>query len=546
MAINLRLCSIVFIASWLVSLVFYLFPNNLIYSISSVSIILFFGYYCGYKKQKNHQILISTQIYYFLPLIIPMSLEGDLNSLMKLIWLAYISTSLIICLSKLGDVNKKNYPNIVFALLVGIISAKLLYLKIPPHSLIIFTTLAFNALIITKYEKINIKSSIIFLIIAGLSYLIFAKTANFSYKPEIFTALYCIGMSYYCYSNKDNSSSYLATLSFLLIISLFKLTNLTSSLSVAQYGMFCSITILCLIKSPVIYRKKSKYGQLSVVRNNFHNAHILFNDDIMHGVQHIDNNHDSSYYSNSSPLGKVLSKLTDQDRNFEMGVIGLGIGYLALYGKNQNHKISFYEIDEEVIKIAKNPELFTILDKSKANIKIIKGDARKTLEDIPDATYDMLVCDGYFGSFISNSLLTFEALKLYSKKLKEDGILFIHISGMELEQETLERNILALNLVGFTNHHLPKKRTKITNHGLFNFNKKNRLEEDVDYYLQKFLIVTGLYMHSLNDFDSSWIILAKDETYLTNLSLETSWVKIKPKNLQKTELLTDANLVYKN
>ncbi|MEW6709484.1 MAG: fused MFS/spermidine synthase [Candidatus Riflebacteria bacterium] len=135
-----------------------------------------------------------------------------------------------------------------------------------------------------------------------------------------------------------------------------------------------------------------------------------------------------SYYSREGPIGDVfrLGLLNRQAKN--VGIVGLGCGTLAWYGRPWQN-FDFYEIDPMVVNIASNPEYFTYLSRSKAKTRIIVGDARVKLRQAKPQQYDLLVLDAYSSDSVPVHLLTLEAFKLYLSKLKPHGILVLHISN---------------------------------------------------------------------------------------------------------------------
>jgi spermidine synthase len=118
-----------------------------------------------------------------------------------------------------------------------------------------------------------------------------------------------------------------------------------------------------------------------------------------------------------------------------MGVIGLGIGTLAAYGR-EGDRIVFYEIDPEVARIATDPSYFTYLEDSRARIEIVLGDARLSLESelqgAGSRKFDLLVIDAFSSDSIPLHLLTREAFKLYDQHLRRNGVLAVHISNRHL------------------------------------------------------------------------------------------------------------------
>jgi spermidine synthase len=115
-----------------------------------------------------------------------------------------------------------------------------------------------------------------------------------------------------------------------------------------------------------------------------------------------------------------------------VGVIGLGVGTIAAYGR-PGDAYNFYEINPLVVQIAR--EDFRFLLDSKADLAFEMGDARLTLEQQPQQHYDVLAVDAFSSDAIPVHLLTLEAFELYFRHLKPDGILAVHISNQYLNLE---------------------------------------------------------------------------------------------------------------
>jgi hypothetical protein len=115
-----------------------------------------------------------------------------------------------------------------------------------------------------------------------------------------------------------------------------------------------------------------------------------------------------------------------------IGVIGLGAGTLAAYGR-PGDRIRFYEINPAVIPIARN--VFTYIRDSAAQIDIVEGDARTSLNREPPQHFDVLVVDAFSGDAIPLHLLTAQALALYRRHLAPGGILAFHISNQHVDLE---------------------------------------------------------------------------------------------------------------
>ena len=104
----------------------------------------------------------------------------------------------------------------------------------------------------------------------------------------------------------------------------------------------------------------------------------------------------------------------------------MGIGTCATYF-SENDNLVFYELDQEVVNIAKSH--FTFIENCKAELKIITGDARIKLNDAKNQIYDVIFVDAFSSDAIPTHLLTKEALDLYQTKLTPDGTIIFHISN---------------------------------------------------------------------------------------------------------------------
>jgi len=143
-----------------------------------------------------------------------------------------------------------------------------------------------------------------------------------------------------------------------------------------------------------------------------------------------------TYYYPNGPIGQVFEEWVKPE--MRVGMVGLGVGSQAWYGK-PGQKMTYFEIDPAVIDIAQNPKLFTFLSTTKADMSIVEGDARLTLDKV-DETYDLLVLDAFSSDSVPMHLLTVEAVALYKRKLTENGIIAFHISNRYLE---LRENLAA-------------------------------------------------------------------------------------------------------
>jgi len=178
---------------------------------------------------------------------------------------------------------------------------------------------------------------------------------------------------------------------------------------------------------------RSFYGSLRVVESirGGGETRTLYHGIVQHGAQYLNpakRTDPTTYYRPESGAGLVLRFCCEGPKR--VGIIGLGAGTLAAYGK-PGDAFQFYEINPQVIELAKS--YFTFLSDSKAAITIVTGDARLSLERETGPGYDVFIADAFSGDAIPVHLLTKEAFDLYLRHLKPSGILAMHISNQYLD-----------------------------------------------------------------------------------------------------------------
>ena len=166
----------------------------------------------------------------------------------------------------------------------------------------------------------------------------------------------------------------------------------------------------------------------------------LTNGTIQHGTQifgtEAQRKTPTTYYAEDSGVGLALrfccQGADGSVRSRSIGVIGLGAGTLAAYGR-PGDRIRFYEINPAVIPIARN--VFTYIRESGAQVDIVEGDARTSLARESPQHFDVLVVDAFSGDAIPLHLLTTQAVDLYRRHLAPGGILAFHISNQHVDLE---------------------------------------------------------------------------------------------------------------
>ncbi len=178
------------------------------------------------------------------------------------------------------------------------------------------------------------------------------------------------------------------------------------------------------------------YGQLRIddVTDDALGPHRkMLHGRINHGEQFMADAHrkvPTAYYCEKSGVGRAIRSLQQPGQPLHLGVVGLGAGTLATYGR-AGDEMRIYEINEQVLDLARSD--FTYLSDSAARIEPVLGDGRLMLERDPPQHFDLLAMDAFSGDSIPAHLLTLEAMKIYFAQLKPDGVLAVHITNRYLD-----------------------------------------------------------------------------------------------------------------
>ena len=164
--------------------------------------------------------------------------------------------------------------------------------------------------------------------------------------------------------------------------------------------------------------------------------HQLVHGTTIHGTQFRDSARrevPTTYYSRGGPLGDVFDRL-DPDRFDNVAAVGLGTGTVAAYGR-EGQTMTFFEIDPEMVSMARDPQLFSYLSDSDAEVRTVVGDGRLRVAGQPSGSYDLMILDAFSSDSIPIHLLTTEAMRMYADRLAADGVLVVHISNRVFDLE---------------------------------------------------------------------------------------------------------------
>lgn len=212
------------------------------------------------------------------------------------------------------------------------------------------------------------------------------------------------------------------------------------------------VLVTVLVVYMAVQIRKDESGYRVMVRNFYGGLRIsdsgdassgdqvrkLVHGTINHGEQLLDparRRWPTTYYGTNSGVGLAIRE-RQPSGSMRVGVIGLGTGTLAAYGRPGDY-YRFYEINPLVLQIARTE--FSFLKDSMAKVEVAMGDARLSLEREQPEYFDVLAVDAFSGDSIPVHLLTREAFALYFRHLKPTGVLAVHVSNKYLELRPVVR-----------------------------------------------------------------------------------------------------------
>lgn len=148
---------------------------------------------------------------------------------------------------------------------------------------------------------------------------------------------------------------------------------------------------------------------------------VMYHGNINHGGQLLGEavrRKPSTYFGETSGYGRAFASLPPEPRR--VGVIGLGAGAIAAYAR-RGDMFRFYEIDPQVAAVAMME--FSFLKDSPAQIDVVLGDGRLSLEREAPQNFDLLAIDAFAGDSIPMHLVTREAMQTYLKHLAPGGVM---------------------------------------------------------------------------------------------------------------------------
>jgi spermidine synthase len=189
-----------------------------------------------------------------------------------------------------------------------------------------------------------------------------------------------------------------------------------------------------------IVNMRNFYGTLAIRESGAGDMAVrtLYNGDTLHGLEFLSPSRQqlpTAYYGPQSGIGVLLR--SEHRTNLRVGIVGLGIGTLATYGR-KGDLFRFYEVNPAVVQAA--TKQFRYMTNSAARVDVVIGDGRLALIREPEQNFDILVLDAFSGDAIPIHLLTWQAFEIYFDRLRQGGVVAIHVSNRYLDLASVVRS----------------------------------------------------------------------------------------------------------
>jgi hypothetical protein len=183
------------------------------------------------------------------------------------------------------------------------------------------------------------------------------------------------------------------------------------------------------------------FGVHQVVETTDRTHYLLFNGTTVHGLMRVRDASGIAVLGRPEPsynyyVGGAISETIEATRGVhgmlgEVATIGLGVGSVACH-RQEGEQWTFFEIDPEVVRIARDPKLFRFLLACAPTAPIVLGDGRLMLA-ATSVRYNLIVLDAFSSDAIPVHLLTREAFASYLSRLAPHGVIVAHVSNRHLE-----------------------------------------------------------------------------------------------------------------
>jgi hypothetical protein len=213
-------------------------------------------------------------------------------------------------------------------------------------------------------------------------------------------------------------------------------------------ALFAALAVVAFIVTAVwqpglnvIETTRSFFGVHRVVETSTGTHRILHHGTTIHGAERVREADGTpvtgrpepiAYYYPGGPIAEGVAGAREAQGGLKsVAVVGLGAGGLACHRRDAE-SWTFFEIDPEVVRLARDPARFRFLSECAPASGIVLGDARLTLTASAQQ-FDLIVLDAFSSDAIPVHLLTREALRGYLARLSPRGVILMHISNRHME-----------------------------------------------------------------------------------------------------------------
>ena len=208
------------------------------------------------------------------------------------------------------------------------------------------------------------------------------------------------------------------------------------------FALILTVALISPMTSPpenVLSSERSFFGVLRVMQADapeIGGARRMAHGTTLHGAQALSPEFRCRplvYYAPTTPIGQTFRAMQARQAALNIGAVGMGAGTVAAYTR-AGDRLRFFEIDPLVVRTANNPAQFSYVNGcAQGQVDTVLGDARLSLQSEPARRFDLLLVDAFSSDSVPTHLLTVEAITLYLDRIKEDGVIVMHLSNRHLE-----------------------------------------------------------------------------------------------------------------
>lgn len=224
-----------------------------------------------------------------------------------------------------------------------------------------------------------------------------------------------------------------------LVLTVFSVGRPARLMAAASLGMLVAVAVST--PSHLVERTRSFFAVHSIFETPNGQGRYLQHGNTLHGAERVADAAGNPLDERPEPasyfhFGGAYHQAIEQARAVQGGklgkvaVVGLGMGSLACHAQ-PGETWDFFEIDPEVVRIARDKAMFRSFSECTPGARTIVGDGRLTLADEPGG-YDLIMLDAFSSSSPPVHLITREAVAMYASKLSPDGVLIFNISNRNM------------------------------------------------------------------------------------------------------------------